>query len=75
MYIGENVTKVQDTFAPIYNIPKDHFANSFDGWLKDEDTFQLGQLQVRTFGLPGHTPDSMGILVGDCLFAGDSIFP
>jgi glyoxylase-like metal-dependent hydrolase (beta-lactamase superfamily II) len=74
IYIGAKVSQVQDTFAPIYGFSQQDYANSFDGYAEDGGEFQLGKLNVRTCGLPGHTPDSMGILVGDCLFAGDSIF-
>lgn len=36
--------------------------------------FQLGATRVRLIPSPGHTPDSMTLLVGDHLFTGDALF-
>jgi len=74
IFIGRKVSQVQQTFGPKYGFAPHDFENSFDGFLDDGGTFSLGRISVKTCGLPGHTPDSMGILVGDSLFAGDSIF-
>lgn len=65
---------MQATFASIYGYSRSDLKDSFDGFLEDSGSLRLGSIAVRTCGLPGHTPDSMGILVGDSLFAGDSIF-
>lgn len=74
IYIGEDVRSVQQAFAPIYGMSQNDFDGSFDEYLRDGDKFHLGSLDVTIYGLPGHTPDSIGILVSDSLFAGDSIF-
>jgi glyoxylase-like metal-dependent hydrolase (beta-lactamase superfamily II) len=74
IFIGRKVSQVQQSFGPKYGFANEDFENSFDGYLEDGGTFELGKISVRTCGLPGHTPDSMGTLVGDSLFAGDSIF-
>jgi glyoxylase-like metal-dependent hydrolase (beta-lactamase superfamily II) len=74
VYIGHAVKQVQETFAGVYGIPSAELEGSFDGYLHENETFRLGNLEVTVMALPGHTPDSMGILVGDSLFAGDSIF-
>jgi glyoxylase-like metal-dependent hydrolase (beta-lactamase superfamily II) len=58
----------------VYGFLPIDFVGSFDGYVEDGGEFKLGELNAKTMELPGHTPDSMGILVGDCLFAGDSIF-
>ncbi|UOH83693.1 hypothetical protein LQV05_006427 [Cryptococcus neoformans] len=73
-YIGRKVEQVQQTFASIYGFKKSDFMDCFDGFVDDGDELKLGELTVQIWSLPGHTPDSMGFLVGDCLFAGDSLF-
>jgi len=37
-------------------------------------TFELGTRIVEVFDAPGHTPDSLAILVDDRLFTGDALF-
>lgn len=74
IYIGRKVSQVQESFASTYGLEPAQFQQSFDGYMDDGGTFTLGHISVKTCGLPGHTPDSMGILIGDSLFAGDSIF-
>lgn len=39
-----------------------------------ESEFQLGATRVRLIPSPGHTPDSVALLVGDHLFTGDALF-
>ncbi len=74
IFIGAKIKEVQDTLAPVYGYTPQDFVDCFDGFLEDGGNFQLGELMGQTCGLPGHTPDSIGILLGDCLFAGDSLF-
>lgn len=72
--IGENITIVQDTFAPKYNIPREELGNAFDQLLRPDEQFQIGELTVTAMHLPGHTPDHGGYHIGDVVFTGDSIF-
>lgn len=72
--IGHRVTSVQATLGPSYGIPESSLSTAFDHLLQDDEVFQLGSLECTVRHLPGHTPDSIGIQVGDCVFAGDSIF-
>ncbi len=72
--IGKRVIQVQQTFASVYGYDLDDFKSSFDEYLEDEEEFMLGSLKFKVIPLGGHTPDSIGLLVGDSLFAGDSIF-
>lgn len=37
-------------------------------------TFEVGSTTVRVLHAPGHTPDSLAVLVGEHLFTGDSLF-
>lgn len=72
--IGSRVVDVQERFAPVYGLKQDELKNAFDGFLDDGESFQIGSLSAVARSLPGHTPDSMGIQVGDTVFAGDSLF-
>ena len=40
----------------------------------DGAVFPLGGLEARIIHTPGHTPDSICILVGDAVFTGDTLF-
>lgn len=72
--IGRRVSQVQRQFGPIYGIPPAAFEGSFDALLEDDEVFRVGELECKVLHLPGHTPDHIGIVVGDTVFAGDSIF-
>ena len=43
--------------------------------LNDGETVEFGNLQLKVFHTPGHTPGSLCFLVGQCLISGDTIFP
>lgn len=74
VFIGARVTDVQKRFAPEYGLHQEELDNAFDGFMQDGESFQIGSLTAVARSLPGHTPDSMGILIGDAVFAGDSLF-
>ena len=40
----------------------------------DGASFPLGNLEIKVIHTPGHTEDSICILVGDALFSGDTLF-
>jgi len=42
--------------------------------IKDGDILELGELKMRFIHTPGHSPDSMCVLAGNCLFTGDTLF-
>jgi glyoxylase-like metal-dependent hydrolase (beta-lactamase superfamily II) len=42
--------------------------------VKDGDVLQVGSLEVRFIHTPGHSPDSMSVLVGNKLMSGDTLF-
>jgi glyoxylase-like metal-dependent hydrolase (beta-lactamase superfamily II) len=74
--IGEGIRTVQKTFRPIFNLGE-HFpvdGSQFDHLFADDERFAIGTLQARVIAVPGHTSDSNAYLVGDALFAGDSLF-
>lgn len=45
-----------------------------DKGLEDEDNITLGALEVRVLHTPGHTPDSICLLVDGKLVTGDTLF-
>jgi glyoxylase-like metal-dependent hydrolase (beta-lactamase superfamily II) len=74
--IGAGVVAVQRHFARVFaaepGFPTD--GSQFDRLFADGDEAALGELSVRVLATPGHTPDGVGYLVGDALFAGDTLF-
>lgn len=40
----------------------------------DGSVFPLGNLQIRIIHTPGHTPDSICLLIDEALFTGDTLF-
>ena len=59
---------------PRYDIPLGHLASAFDGMFQAGDIFSIGNLEAKVLGLPGHTPDLIGYLIGSNVFACDFIF-
>ncbi len=49
-------------------------GSQFDLLLGDGDTLKAGTLTLKTYFTPGHTPACSSYLVGDALFAGDTLF-
>ena len=45
-----------------------------DQWVQDNDSLDIGSLHLKFIETPGHTPGSMCILLGNVLFAGDTLF-
>ena len=43
--------------------------------ISGDDTFTVGNLQIRALHTPGHTPGSTCFLIDQYLLAGDTIFP
>lgn len=43
-------------------------------YYQDGDTLTLGSLTISVLETPGHTPGSVCLLVGDVMFAGDTLF-
>jgi glyoxylase-like metal-dependent hydrolase (beta-lactamase superfamily II) len=72
--IGERIKQVQKTFAPVYGIPAAELSTAFDKLFADDEEFAIGALKATAIHLPGHTPDSMGYVVGANVFVGDSLF-
>lgn len=73
--IGDQITQVQSTFAPLFNAndvtPDGH---AFDHLYGDGDVFPLGSLFVEVIQTPGHTPGCVSYRIGDAVFTGDTLF-
>ena len=74
--IGENIVRVQETFGKLFNAGPDFARDGrqFDHLFKDGERFNVGGLQAIALHVPGHTPACMAYVVGDAVFAGDTLF-
>ena len=73
--IGNGICDVQKTFVRVYNlddVPTD--GSQFDRLLADGDVIQLGSLEIRVMGTPGHTSDSVTYRCENAAFIGDTLF-
>ncbi|WP_269516023.1 MBL fold metallo-hydrolase [Brevundimonas subvibrioides] len=73
--IGDQITRVQSTFAPLFGAsdvtPDGHV---FDHLYGDGHVFSLGALSVEVIQTPGHTPACVSYRIGDAVFTGDTLF-
>lgn len=75
LVIGANITKVQKTFAPIFDADDVALDGSqFDILLHEGDALHLGNLTIGVLHTPGHTPACNTYLIGDAAFVGDTLF-
>ena len=73
--IGEHITEVQRTFAPVFGLDDvSGDGGEFDHLFRDGETFPLGELQVEVIHTPGHTPACVSYRIGDAVFVGDTLF-
>ncbi len=74
--IGEHVTAVQETFGKLFNAGPDFATDGsqFDHLFKDKERFDIGPMAGEIMHSPGHTPACVAYVVGDAVFAGDTIF-
>jgi len=74
--IGDKVSVVQETFASIFNAgPKFKSDGSqFDHLFTDDEKYSIGNLQAYAIHTPGHTPACMTHVIGEAIFAGDTLF-
>ncbi len=45
-----------------------------DRYVEDGDTLKVGNMEMTFLSTPGHTPGGMCILLGNCVFSGDTLF-
>lgn len=73
--IGQHITKVQETFAKIFNLKNFKTDGSqFDILLSEEKPLSAGTIAVKTIFTPGHTPACSSYLIDDMVFTGDALF-
>jgi len=73
--IGENITRVQEIFRPVFNATDLKTDGSdFDHLFKDGEIFKIGDLEVEVLHTPGHTPADISYKIGDAVFVGDTMF-
>ncbi len=74
--IGASVCAVQVICAQLFDLQGTLATDGsqFDRLWRDEERFDLGQLQVRVLATPGHTLDGVTYLVGNHAFIGDTVF-
>lgn len=74
--IGEKILEVQEVFGKVFNegTEFERDGSQFDALLKDGDEFSIGNIPVRVIATPGHTPADITYVVGDAVFAGDTLF-
>ncbi len=73
---GAGVCEVQITAAHMFDLePQFHTDGSqFERLWNDGDRFRVGDVACSVIATPGHTPDSVTYLIGDCAFVGDTLF-
>lgn len=73
--IGEHITTVQDTFAPVFNLTDVKYkGGDFDRLVADCERLKLGVLEIEVLFTPGHTPACVSYKIGDAVFVGDTLF-
>lgn len=74
--IGENITKVQETFKGIFDLPADFRVDGsqFDQLLKDGEELSAGSIKIKILFTPGHTPACVSYYIDGKIFVGDALF-
>ncbi len=74
--IGRDITKVQETFKHVFNLPTDFptDGSQFDLLIDEGDTIEAGTIRVGAIATPGHTPACLSYTIDDMLFTGDALF-
>jgi glyoxylase-like metal-dependent hydrolase (beta-lactamase superfamily II) len=74
--IGEHIREVQDTFGKVFNEGTEfqRDGSQFDALFSDGDTYNVGAMTCTALHTPGHTPACMVHIMGDAIFAGDTLF-
>lgn len=74
--IGSHITKVLEFWVPMFNTYDDTpvDGSQFDSLFEDNETIDLGNLEIKVLHTPGHTPACVSYLIEDAIFVGDTIF-
>ena len=73
---GAGVCDVQITAAHMFDLEPQFQTDGsqFERLWNDGDRFRVGEIACSVIATPGHTPDSVTYLIGDCAFVGDTLF-
>jgi len=76
MAIGKHIVEVQEIFGKVFNEGTEFQRNGsqFDRLWSDGDEFMVGSIPALVMHTPGHTPADMTYVIGDAVFAGDTLF-
>lgn len=74
--IGRAILAVQQVFGKIFNagIEFERDGSQFDWLFDDGDSFRIGSIEAAVLHVPGHTPADLAYVIGDAVFAGDTLF-
>ncbi len=74
--IGKSVSTVQKTFSEIFAAEAEFAMDGrqFDRLFIDGDAFNVGNINASVLHVPGHTPACIAYVIGDAVFAGDTLF-
>lgn len=73
---GVGVCEVQVTAAHMFDLETQFRTDGsqFERLWNDGERFRVGDIACSVIATPGHTPDSVTYLIGDCAFVGDTLF-
>lgn len=76
MAIGEKITVVQEAFGKVFNEGTEfqRDGSQFDRLWSEGDEFMVGDTPAFVMHTPGHTPADVVYVIGDTVFAGDTLF-
>lgn len=69
-YLVENLPKQLERFGFSENVEAPKNIKT----LTENDTFKIGNKEIKVIHTPGHTPGSVCFLLGNSLFSGDTLF-
>lgn len=74
--IGSGILKVLNMWVPVFETEQDteQDGSQFDVLFDEGDSFSIGNLKVKVWHTPGHTPACISYLINDHIFVGDTMF-
>ena len=69
-FLVENLPKQLEKFGFLANAQSPENIKTFT----ENDTFKIGETEIKVLHTPGHTPGSVCFLIGKNLFSGDTLF-
>ena len=69
-YLVENLPKQLERFGFAANAQPPKNIKTFT----EKDIFKIGDKEIKVIHTPGHTPGSVCLVCGNCMFSGDTLF-